>query len=158
MVSGNRGEFVAARVLPQVINILMDLRHFPAWVHKGCKKSPWAVGCLEAQGNGGRTQWVDPASVSEGLQTVDDSIRIKFNSSPWWVLSPSHMSDTTGRWAEMGLDKTWIRVRPCLKECFPHNVHSELCHVVYNMTRKKREDSSGWIKMERLYRHNTSEG
>lgn len=132
MVSGNRGAVVAARVLPQVINILMDSRHFPAWV-----LSPKdSRGLLEAQGNGGRTQWMDPASVSEGLQTVDDSIGIKFKSSSWWVLSP-HMPDSTGRWAEMGLDKHEPESGSASRKAF-----LTVCTVdyamEYNVTRKKK--------------------
>lgn len=47
MESGNRGAFVAARVLPQVINILIDLRHFSARVFspkdRGSLAGLWAA-------------------------------------------------------------------------------------------------------------------
>lgn len=64
---------------------------------------------------------MDTASVSEGLQAIDSSIRIRCKSSPRSVLSPHQIPDTvlsTGRWAEMGLDKGDSESGPDLRNAF----------------------------------------
>lgn len=107
MDSGNEGAFLAARVLPQVINILIDLRHFSARALSPKDGGSLFGLCSEGQGNGGRPRWMDPAHVRERLHTGDDSIGIQFKPSPWQVLRPTTCQGCTQRWeaGTGGLDK-----------------------------------------------------
>lgn len=142
MVSGNRGESVAARALPQVINILMDLRCFPSWVlsPKDARSllglwAAWGPREMEAGLNG----WTLRVSVKAFKQKRTQS---GFNSSQvcngFWA--PTTCPHAGHHWEEgqRCARQTWTRVRPCLKGCFPHKVRSELCYVVEH-DRKKKE-------------------
>lgn len=68
---------------------------------------------------------MDLVSVSEGLQTVGDSIRIKFAQS---VIDSEALpcARCCAKHWEVGSNEPGqrcIRIRPSLKECFCHNMH-----------------------------------
>lgn len=159
MDSGDRGAFVAARVLPQVITILIDLRPFSAWLLSpkdgGSVTGLWAAWrprVMEA----GLDGWTPPVSVKSFKQYMSlpelDASQVHIG---FWALP--HVRHCTKYW-EVGRDgfgQRWVRIRPWLKQCFPQN---ELYYVVEGKHREGGENYSHRITVERFYGHSIPEG